>query len=309
MNSNYAAAFVAWAKMVRPGGNSGMDGFDKNCTKILDLLNIQSCPTSKPGPGRRTHMMVRIAIATLVSISFSTASADPLVVKNSDGKFLPAAATQWASAGEYAWRFMLQSGMNATDIAKKLSKELAPIEVKASDAVTIVFSGKDLTEQALLEKLSGIDLASDEAKGDALAALGELGSAGAPSMGDVSSAGSIRASKEIQLPQLGDKRRSDKMNIVGEVVGMEPCKPVPVFHIKVIKAPAEGKYKDAIKTGDTVPIRGYFAYKNEKKEIDTQDQRTRINMDARGINLGTTVFGKPFKKDGSEWVLETIEVY
>lgn len=253
--------------------------------------------------------MTRIVFIALAFFSFSTVWADPLVVKNSDGKFLPAAASQWAPAGEHAWRFVLQSGLSADDVAKKIGDKITPIEVKAQDAVTLVFSSADLTEQALLEKLSEIDIAADGANGDALAALGDLGSAGAPSMGDVSSAGSIRASKKIVLPQLGDKRRGDKMNIVGEVIGMEPCNPVPVFHIKVIKAPSEGPYKDSIKAGDTVPIRGYFAYKNQNKDIDTSDHRTRINMEAKGVNLGTTVFGKPFKKDRDEWVLETIEVF
>lgn len=255
-------------------------------------------------------MRIKIALIAVVSMYFSTASAESLVVKGEDGKYLPAAASQWAPAGEHAWRFVLQSGLNASDLASKLSKRLAPIEVKATDAVTLVFSGKDLTEQALLEKLSQVDIAAtDQPPSDALAALGELGTAGAPSMGDVSSAGSIRASKKIHLPELQDKRRGNKENIVGEVIGMEPCKPVPVFHVKIIKVPAMGPFSKSLKAGDTVAIRGYFAYKHQSKEVDLQDKRTSINMEAKGINLGTTVFGKPFRKDGDELVLETIEVY
>ncbi len=254
-------------------------------------------------------MMRLIALIASMLMCLSTASAESLVVKGDDGKFLPAAATQWAPAGEHAWRFILQSGISATEVAARIAKDIAPIQVKATDAVTLVFSGKDLTEPALLEKLSGIDVKAQQANKDALAALGELGTAGAPTMGDVSSAGSIRASKEIRLPELSGNRRADKGNIVGEVIGMEPCKPVPVFHIKVIKTPAVGKFRNSIKVGDTIPIRGYFAYKHDGKQIDDQDRRTRINMQAKGINLGTTVFGKPFKKDGDEWVVETIEVF
>ena len=197
--------------------------------------------------------------------------------------------------------------MKATDVAAELKDEIAPVKVEATDELTLIFRGEGLTEQGLLEKLAGVELGADKAMGDALAALSDLGSAGAPSMGDMSSASSIRASKSIDLPKPDGERRADPANLVGEVIGYEPCKPVPVLHLKVIDSPRAGEHKDAFKKGDKIAVRGYYKVKDGSREIDPEDPRTKINLESAGIKLGTKVFGKPFLKDGDEWVLETIE--
>lgn len=249
--------------------------------------------------------LVLFGCASLLTAGLAQAG-EPLVIKAAEGKYIPAAASEWAAAGDGAFRFLLKTGVKAATVAAELEGKIAPIKVEAKDDLTLLFSGPGLTEQVLLEKLAGVELGGDKAMGDAIAALSDLGAAGAPSMGDMSSAGSIRASKAIELPD-GDSRKKDPANLIGVVIGYEPCKPVPVLHIKVLKAPSEGEHKAAFKAGDKIPVRGYYKVKDGSKAPDPEDPRTKINVESSRIKLGAKIFGKPFLKDGDEWILETIE--
>jgi len=250
------------------------------------------------------------ALAALIlfgGLATHAMAGEALVVKTADGKFVPAAASQWAEAGPGAFRFVLKTGLSAPQVAKELSAALAPIKVEAKDDLTLVFSGQGLTEADLLAKLAAHEITGESAMGDALAALSDLGSAGAPAMGDMSSAGSIRASKAIELPKADGERADDPANVIGEVIGFEPCQPVPIFHIQVLTAPTEGEHKASFKEGQKLAVRGYYAFKHGTKDIDKEDPRTQINLKSDQIKLGTKIFGKPFRKDGDEWVFETIE--
>lgn len=247
-------------------------------------------------------------LAILALICPQTAVAgEPLVVKTADGKYLPAVASQWSPAGQGAFRVLLRTGTKAADAAAQLKDKVAPIQVEASDELTLVFKAPGLTEQALLEKLATLELVSDRAMGDALAALSDLGSAGAPSMGDISSAGSIRASKAIDLPKPDADRKADPANLIGELIGFEPCKPMPILHLKVLTVPSQGEHQAAFRKGQKIAVRGYYAFKHGTQQIDPADPRTQINLQSAKLGLGTKVFGKPFKHDGDEWVLETVE--
>jgi hypothetical protein len=248
--------------------------------------------------------LVLFSCASLLTAALAQAG-EPLVIKAAEGKYIPAAASEWAAAGDGAFRFLLKTGVKAATVAAELEGKIAPIKVEAKDELTLLFSGPGLTEQALLEKLASVELGGDKAMGDAIAALTDLG-AGAPSMGDMSSAGSIRASKAIELPD-DDTRKKDPSNLIGEVIGYEPCKPVPVLHIKVLRAPIDGEHKAAFKVGDKIPVRGYYKIKDGSKALDQEDPRTKINVQSSRIKLGAKIFGKPFVKDGDEWVLETVE--
>ncbi len=249
-----------------------------------------------------------LVVLTISALAAPAAAGEALVVRTADGGYAPAAARQWQPAGEGRFRFVLTPGRDAQRVAAQLADRLAPIQVEATDAQILVFAAPELTEAALLEKLAGIEIPGDAAMDDALAALGDPGAAGDPTMGDVSSAGSIRAAKKVALPGAG-ARRDDPANLVGEVIGFEPCKPVPVLHIRVLHAPTAGEHRQAFSKGDQIAIRGYYAFAHGSREkIDRTDPRTAINLKSSGIEVGQRVFGKPFQKDGDQWVLETIEV-
>jgi hypothetical protein len=200
---------------------------------------------------------------------------------------------------------VLKSGTSAQAVAKELAPKLAPVQVEAPDDMTLVFRLAGLAEADLLAKLSTLQLGGDAAMGDALAALGDLNSAGAPAMGDLSSAGSIRASKGFELPGVGE-RKSSKANLVGEVIGLEPCQPMPLLHLKVLTAPGEGEHQAAFRVGMTIAVRGYYKLTDDRM-LDPSDPRTQINIQAKDLRLGDKIFGKPFSKEGDEWILETIE--
>lgn len=253
----------------------------------------------------RAHALA--ALIAVFGLSLPALAGEPLVVKTADGKFIPAAASEWTKAGDSAFRFVLKTGQSAPSVAKELAPKLAPIKVEAPDELTLVFAADGLTEDALLAKLAGLELTGDKAMGDALAALTDLDSASAPAMGDMSSAGSIRASKDIELPKAYDERSADPANVIAKVIGFEPCKPVPVFHVQVLTSPKAGEHKAAFKAGGKLAVRGYYAFKHGTKEIDSEDPRTKINLAGARIKLGTKIFGKPFKLDGDQWVFETIE--
>jgi hypothetical protein len=251
---------------------------------------------------------VGLVVLTIAALAAPAAAGEALVVRTADGAYAPAAARQWQPAGEGRFRFVLTSGLDAQRVAAQLAERLAPIEVEATDAQTLVFAAPELTETALLEKLAGIEVPDEAAMDDALAALGDLGAAGDPTMGDVSSAGSIRAAKEVALPG-AEARRDDPANLVGKVVGFEPCEPVPVLHIRVLRTPTAGAHQKAFSEGDEIAIRGYYAFVHGSREkVDRADPRTAINLKSSGIEIGQRVFGKPFQKDDDQWVLETIEV-
>ncbi|MBW2699336.1 MAG: hypothetical protein JRF33_00835 [Deltaproteobacteria bacterium] len=246
-----------------------------------------------------------VALVAFVLVPLGAMAGEALVVKSSDGKYLPATAKEWAKMGD-SFRFVLKAGQKAPDLVAQLASSIAPIRVKATDDMTLVFEGEGLTEAALLEKLAGIELTGDKAMGDALAALGDLGSAGAPSLGDLSSAGSIRASKKIELPG-ADKRKVDPQNITGEVIGYEPCEPMPLLRIRLVTAPSKGPFQALFNKGDELTIRGYYKVLDNSRKLDPEDPRTQINLKTKGIEMGAKIIGKPFTKDGEEWVLETIE--
>ena len=228
------------------------------------------------------------------------------LIKTGEGKFVPAAASEWAKAGEGSFRFMLKAGMKAPAVAAELKEQIAPITVEASDDLTLLFKGKDLTEDALLSKLAGIKLGEEKAKHDALAALSGLSGEGGPSLSDLDSAGSIRASKKFELP--GEKeRKANPGNVSGKVVKIQKCEPMPAITIKVTAAPKEGKHKAAFKKGKRIVIRGWYKIHDETKKIEPDDARTKINLQSAKLKRGDKVFGKPFQKEGEVWILETIE--
>ncbi len=251
--------------------------------------------------------VLRAGLLTVASglLAVAAWAGEPLVVKVGDGKYVPAAASEWAPAGEGVYRFVLKAGLSAPAVARELAPRLAPVQVEAPDETTLVFRLAGLVEGELLARLATLQLGGDQAMGDALAALGDLGSAGAPAMGDLSSAGSIRASKGFELPEAGE-RKASKANLVGEVVGIEPCQPMPLLHLKVQEAPGEGEHAAAFQRGAIVPVRGYFKLTDDR-QLDPSDERTQINLRSKSVQLGDRVFGKPFAKDGDGWILETIE--
>ena len=249
-----------------------------------------------------------VAVLVLGMFCSQTKAGQPLVVKSQDGKFLPAAASRWEKSGSDSYRFTLKTGLEANEIATDLANKIEPIQIQAPDSSTLVFSAPDLKENDLLHTLSGLEIEENKPVGDAMAALADLGSVGAPTMGDMSSAGSIRASKAIELPQ-ADERRTHQENITGEIVGFEPCRPMPLFHIKVSSTPTSGQYQQQFKAGQVVAVRGYYKTQDNSNKPDPDDPRTKINLQSIRIPLGSTIFGKPMQQlDTGTWVLETIEV-
>lgn len=255
---------------------------------------------------RRAVLSAWVAVVVLL-VSGSGWGGEPLVVETESGKFVPAAAAEWAPAGPGAFRFVLKAGASAPRVAKELGARIAPIQVEATDDLTLVFKAKGLTEQDLLGKLAGIQLGKDKAVGDALAALSDLGDSGGPALSDLSSAGSIRASKKFELPG-ADKRKSDPRNLEAKVVSIEPCQPLPTLVVRVLAAPGKGEHKDAFEKGQKIAIRGYYkAVSNDDRSLDPDDPRTKINLKTKNLDKGAVVYGRPFVKDGEVWVLETIE--
>jgi hypothetical protein len=231
---------------------------------------------------------------------------EPLVMKTGEGKFVPAAASEWGKAGEGSFRFMLKAGMKAAAVAAELKDQIAPITVEATDDLTLLFRGKDLTEDALLTKLAGIKLGEEKAKRDALAALSGLSGDKGPSLSDLDSAGSIRASKKFELPS-AKERKANPTNVYGKVVKVQKCEPLPTITIKVTDVPKEGKHKAAFKKGKNIVIRGFYKIHDETKKIEPEEVRTKINLQSAKLKRGDKIFGKPFQKDGKVWILETIE--
>ena len=231
---------------------------------------------------------------------------EPLVIKTGEGKFIPAAAAEWAKAGEGSFRFMLKAGMKAATVAAELKEQIAPITVEATDDLTLVFKGKDLTEEALLSKLAGIKLGEEKGKRDALAALSGLKGEGGPSLSDLDSAGSIRASKKFELPS-EKERKAHPGNVSGKVVKVQKCEPMPTITIKVTGVPKEGEHKAAFKKGKRIVIRGFYKIHDETKKIEPEEARTKINLQSARLKRGDKICGKPFRKEGKVWILETIE--
>jgi hypothetical protein len=255
----------------------------------------------------RKPVLSVLLFAAVLLTTYPALGGEPLVIKTGDGKFVPAAASEWAQAGEGAFRVMLKAGMQAPKVAEELKDQIAPITVKATDDLTLLFKGKGLTEEALLSKLAGIKLGEEKAKRDALAALSGLSGEGEPSLSDLDSAGSIRASKKFELPGEKKERKVDPNNVFGKVVKIQQCEPMPTITIKVVDAPKEGKHKTAFKKGKSIVIRGYYKIHDETKKIEPGDARTKINLQSAKLKRGDQVFGKPFQQDGEVWILETIE--
>jgi hypothetical protein len=248
-----------------------------------------------------------LLLATVLLATYPALGGEPLVIKTGDGKFMPAAANEWAPAGEGAFRFMLKTGLQASAVAAELGDRIAPIGVKATDDMTLLFSGKGLTENALLTKLAGIELGWEKAKHDALAALSGLSGTGGPSLSDLDSAGSIRASRKFEIPGEKKERKLDPQNVFGRVVKIQQCEPMPAITIKITAAPKAGRHQAAFEQGRWIVIRGYYKIHDETRKIEPDDARTRINLQTAKLKPGDRVFGKPFLKEGYVWILETIE--
>ncbi len=257
----------------------------------------------------RKPVLVVLLFSAVLIATYPALGGEPLVVKTGEGKFVPAAASEWAPAGEGAFRFVLKSGLKAPGVAAEIKDRIAPITVEATDDLTLVFKGKDLTEEALLGKLSGIKLGEEKAKRDALAALSGLSGEGGPSLSDLDSAGSIRASKKFELPGEKKERQAEPTNLFGRVVKIKKCEPMPTITIKVTGVPKEGQHQAAFKKGQRISVRGYYKVHDETKKIEPDDPRTKINLQAAKLRRGDKVFGKPFQKEGEVWILETIEKF
>jgi hypothetical protein len=250
-----------------------------------------------------------LALFLLLAISFSANAGEPLVVKAGEGKYVPAVASEWAKTGEYTFRFMLQTGTKASQVAEEIKEQIAPISVSAPDDASLIFKGEGLEEQALLEKLSAIQLgqeAKDKDVKDALAALSSLGEDGGPALGDLSSAGSIRASKGFKLPDPAG-RKKDPNNVIGEIIEIQAGTHMPTLVIRVIAPPEEGPGKPYFPEGKIVAIRGYFKLDEKTNQIDSNDKQTAINLLTKEFKEGDQIYGHPKVKDGQLWVLETIE--
>jgi hypothetical protein len=217
-------------------------------------------------------------------------------------------ANEWGKAGEHAFRFVLKTGTKATDVAAELKDKVAPIGVRAPDDFTLVFESPDLTESALLEKLATLPLGGgDKAKADAVAALTGLGGEG-PALSDLSSAGSIRVSRAIELP--GElSKKGDPLTLTGQVVKVCECGAVPSVVIKVLSTPRRGEHRKAFRIGQPLSVRGYFKVKDAANELDAEDARTKINLATKDLKPGDKVWGRPLQKDGDEWVVETLQKY
>lgn len=232
---------------------------------------------------------------------------EPLVVKSPDGKFLPAAAAEWARAEEGSWRLVLKAGLLAADVAVEIRDRLAPITVEAQDDLILVFRGPGLTEETLLSRLAEINLGESQAKRDAMAALSNLGTEGGPALSDLDSSGSIRASKKLELPDDKKARSTDPHNVFARVIKVQPCEPLPTLTVRVTAAPRQGEHRAAFRKGKTVKVRGFYKIHDETKQIEPDDRVTQINLQSAGLKRGDRIFGRPFLKQGEVWVLHTVE--
>jgi hypothetical protein len=228
---------------------------------------------------------------------------EALVAKSTDGKFLPAVANEWAKAGEHSFRFILKAGAKAPDVAKELTDKIAPISVTASDDFTLLFEGADLTETALLEKLASIPITTERGAKDAVAALSNLGGEG-PALSDLSSAGSIRVSKKIDLP--GAQQKPDGSCLVGTVVKVCDCQTPATVVLKILTQPRLGHNRNSFWRGQIVIVHGADK-RTDTNEPDLADPSTQINPGAKDLKPGDKVFGRPVRKEGEEWVLETLQ--
>jgi len=129
-----------------------------------------------------------ISMLVCLLLCLSASAGEPLVVKSSDGKFIPAVASEWAKAGQDSVRFVLKSGSKAQDIASQLKPKLSPIQVSATDDMTLVFKHENIDQNELLEKLSQISIEAQTDAEEALAALSGLEDEKAIALKDLSSA-------------------------------------------------------------------------------------------------------------------------
>lgn len=250
----------------------------------------------------------RLAGLALLGVLFTlprpVRAGETLVVKDSDGNYRPVLATEWVNLGK-SIRMVLRSGVEAEPVARQIAAGLAPWTVEASDAVTLVFRGRGLNEGALLEKLAGLPV--EAGKNSEAARLAELTDSLGPALGDLSSAGSIRASKKIKLPAAARVPGPGPTAVVGKVVGVSSCEPLPTFTIKVLTPPSAGRHRAAFKKGATIEARGYYRVDDKTRKLVPGDARTRVNLAARAIKPGDIIYGKPLLREkGGVWILETI---
>ena len=247
-----------------------------------------------------------IGVVFFLSLVTPARGDEPLVVKGEGGKFLPAAASEWTKVSDRAIRFVLKAGKKAPDVVLDLQEKILPLTVEAPDDCTLLFKGDNLQDNDLLEKLSGIALSKAKPAGDALAALADLGSGGGPALNDMSSAGSIRASKKIAVPP-ESKLRDCRCQLVGQVIGMQRKRPLPTLRVKVVEIPQEGSFKDAFKAGQSIWVRGFVQLNPQTQKVEEKEARTQINLSTKTLKVGDQIVGKPMQQDGKVWVFETIE--
>jgi hypothetical protein len=253
---------------------------------------------------RNAKLLGWAVLLTAICFPLSLQAGEPLVFKSPDGKYVPAVATQWTKTGAHSFRFLLRSGTKAVDVANELKSKLAPNTVRATDEITLVIEGKGLQEEALLDKLSAIQLASDKPSGDSLAALAGLGNEGGPMLADPSSAGSIRVNKQIELKSVPTP--DDPHNLVGKVIRSCACDPMPTLEIQVISAPKAGPYRRAFQVGKVVSVRGYYKLQENDTGVDAADPRTQANLQSKDFVPGDQIFGKPIDKNGEQWIIDVI---
>jgi hypothetical protein len=229
---------------------------------------------------------------------------EPLVKKNTDGSFAPALASEWAKMGD-TLKIILRPGLRAVEVAAELKPKLDPVAVEATDDSTLVLRAQPLDEKAVLEKLSQLPLASGADRADGLAALVAMGKDGEPSLSDLSSDGSIRASKKIDIPG-EEKKPWGPRDVAGKVVKVLPCEPLPTIELQVTATPTEGEHKAAFKAGEKILVHGFYQIDDKTRKIVRDEARTRVNLESYKLKPGAVIFGKPFLKDKDVWVLETI---
>jgi len=254
---------------------------------------------------RKSFMLAGLALAGLLFLFPRPGRAgEPLVVKDSDGNFRPAVAAEWARLGKTV-RMVLRSGVVAGQVAGQISAGIAPWTVEASDDSTLVFRGENLQEGALLEKLAGLPV--ELGKNTEVAQLAELKDSLGPALGDLSSAGSIRASKKVQLPAAARKPGPGPGDVVGKVIGLSSCEPLPTFTISVLTPPGSGRHRAAFGKGSKIKVRGFYQVDDQTGKIVPGEARTRINLASRVIKVGAVVYGRPLLQEkGGVWILETI---
>ncbi len=246
----------------------------------------------------------RALVLLAMTLCVKAIAGESLVVKTADGNYGPAVASQWAMMGK-VFRMVLRSGVDARQVAQQLADRLAPWKVEASGEATLVIKGEGVDEKKVLERLSGLEIElSSSGEKDELAALRE--SLGA-TLGDVSSEGSIRASKKIPLPT-GQKAAQESAGnmLVGKVVDKSECRPTPTLTLEVSKVSPGLAKKYSISKGSRVKVKGYYEIDESTGKIMEKEPRTAINLQTKDIEPGQVVRCKLMRIEKDVWIAEEI---